>query len=61
MERENVLLIDLIPDEMFRDLLGSNVEAIPFAVLEPYQKEYPDYNWDDLAKRGNAILNPALH
>jgi len=56
LEYENVLQVDLIPEEIFHDLCGSNVEAIPLEVLAPYQEEYPEYNWQLLAMNGRKVL-----
>jgi len=61
MEHKNELQLDLIPDEIFHDLCGSNVEAIPLDMVPKYQKKYPDYKWDDLSRRGEIIINPLLH
>jgi hypothetical protein len=61
MEHENVLQIDLIPEEIFHYLYESNVASIPMDMVPKLQKSYPEYNWDDLAKRGHAILHPVLH
>ncbi|MGA9110452.1 MAG: hypothetical protein ACLPSL_00700 [Smithella sp.] len=58
LEYENVLQVDLIPEEIFHDLCGSNVSPIPAEMVPKLQKAYPEYNWADLADlRGAAIIN----
>lgn len=61
LEYENVLRVDLVPEEIFHEIFGSNVSFILPDKIPKFQEVYPDYNWDDLATRGHAILNPLLH
>jgi hypothetical protein len=56
MEHEGGLQVDLIPDEIFHDLCGSNVSAIPLEDVPKYQGLFPDYDWPSLRERGINVL-----
>jgi hypothetical protein len=57
MEHEGVLQIDLIPDEIYHDLIKSNVSSIPPYMAPKLQREYPEYDWSMLAANGRRILD----
>lgn len=54
---ENRLYVDLIPEEIFHELCGSNVLPIPMDDVPKYQGAYPDYDWNALAARGEEAIN----
>lgn len=57
LEYKNELHVDLIPDEIFHDLIKSNVRAFPMDEVPRYQEAYPDYCWETLARGGAALFN----
>ena len=57
LEHENRLYVDLIPDEIFHELYGSNVSPIPMDDVPKFQTAYPGYDWNVLAIRGGAVIN----
>ncbi len=60
LEHKNVLHVDLVPEEIFHDLIGSNVSSIPMNMVPKLQEAYPGYDWNALARRGAAIINTCL-
>ena len=57
LEHENRLYVDLIPDEIFHELCGSNVSPIPMDDVPKFQTAYPGYDWNVLAICGAAVIN----
>ena len=57
LEYKNELHVDLIPDEIFHDLIKSNVSAFPMDEVPRYQEAFPDYCWETLAGGGAALFN----
>jgi hypothetical protein len=55
IEHENVIQVDLIPEEIFHHFHGSNVSPLLMDMVPKIQKVRPEYDADALAKRGAAI------
>lgn len=59
LEYENVLRAELIPEEIFHDLFGSNVKAIPSDMVPKLQEYYPDHDWPLLSRNGQIVMDAA--
>lgn len=56
LEHDGVLLYKFIPEEIFHDIWGSNVSAIPLDDLPKYQAASPERDWPSLRERGVNVL-----
>jgi hypothetical protein len=56
MEHEGVLRYQFIPDEIFHEIWGSNVSAIPSDKVPRLQAVVPEYDWPSLRERGVNVL-----
>jgi len=56
MEHGGGLQVDLIPEEIFHDLVTSNVRSIPPDMVPKLQDACPDYDWQLLAMNGRIVM-----